>query len=89
MNSNKHKATKTVVGSKMERTTQKILHMLNTERLKISENALSCFSCLSPACRSLGAGRWLQNIRVHRCLSVVPNLSVFSVFSVVKTGGAE
>lgn len=39
-------------------------------------NQLSCLS-------------WLKNIRVHLCSSVVPNLSVYSVCSVVKTGGAE
>ena len=74
MNTNKQESTKKVVVSILEHTTQKSLHMLNTELIKKSENAFSYFSCLS----------WLQNIRGHRCLSVVPNLSVFSV---VKNGG--
>ena len=44
-------------------------------------NQLSCISCLSPACRNLGAGRWLKSIRVYLCSSVVPKL--LSVYSFV------
>ena len=42
-------------------------------------NKLSFFSCFS----------WLKNISVHLCPSVVPNPSVYSVYSVVKNGGTK
>ncbi len=64
MNTNKHELRNKVVVSILEYTTQKSLHMLNTELLKISENALSCVSCLS----------WLKNIpSVFSVYSVVKN----------------
>ena len=49
-----------------------------SQRIKKAKmnNQLSCLS-------------WLKNIRVHLCPFVLPNPSVFSVYPVVKTGGAE
>lgn len=56
----------------------------------VMNNQLSCLSCLLDRHSRLAkAGSWLKNIRVHWCSSVVPNLSVYSVYSVVKNGGAQ